>query len=442
MLNVAFRTPSGRVGLLFHQGTAYSWYGEQWHARSYEWLRQQCWVHLVGSWVAGADTVKPLKVTPQMVYGVTEALSALCQVPMQRIPCWLGEGDLNPEYSIATTGGVHDIIGDRFVDRNERYFEPMVLPCELGSPVECRRWMRCLEEWSDGDGAWKELLRRWMGYCLIPSTRLAKWMLFHGKARSGKGTITKVMRMLLGDAYVGTSLYALANTHGLEGIQTARSIVVNEVARLDRAEGQRCVQVLKCVLGQDLIDINPKGRPLIRNVRLEAKVTLVANMIPRLPNEGQALSSKMLVLPFDVSFAGREDEALIDELGGELRGIAGWASQGVEALLQAEHAERWPVPRHAAEHVQQYLDENNPYDSFLRARFLPEERGFVATDLLWSQWQDWRGVNNVQGVNVSRNRLASSIEQESSWNVRRYRPHGGSRGLRGLVLRRSADDEQ
>ena len=61
------------------------------------------------------------------------------------------------------------------------------------------------------------------------------------------------------------------------------------------------------------------------------------------------------------------------------------AVEGAQALFTAGHGERWPTPRGAAEHVQQYLDENNPFDAFLRARFVEAADGFVATEVLWKQ---------------------------------------------------------
>jgi hypothetical protein len=69
------------------------------------------------------------------------------------------------------------------------------------------------------------------------------------------------------------------------------------------------------------------------------------------------------------------------------------------------------------------------------------DNGFVATEVVWSQWLDWVEKNKVRGQLISRNQITVKIEQESSWNVQRHRPNGGKRGLKGMVLRNTYDDE-
>jgi phage/plasmid-associated DNA primase len=150
----------------------------------------------------------------------------------------------------------------------------------------------------------------------------------------------------------------------------------------------------------------------------------------------------MLLLPFDVSFHGKEDERLIHKLRQELPGIAAWAVRGACLCESAQSsAERFPVPERSADAVRLYLQTNNPFDSFLEARFVQNDNGFVATEMIWKQWEDWVERNKVRGMHISRNQITVKIEQESSWNLRRYRPCGGKRGLKGMVLRTKYDDE-
>ena len=65
----------------------------------------------------------------------------------------------------------------------------------------------------------------------------------------------------------------------------------------------------------------------------------------------------------------------------------------------------------------------------------------MATEVIWQQWLDWVEKNKVRNAMISRNQIAVKIEQESSWNLRRYRPCGGKRGLKGMVLRTKYEDE-
>ena len=448
ILQSHFRTPNNQSGLWTHQGVHYVWEGHRWIQRDREWLRDSCWGMLEDMYVTklvnGMTVAARYGVDQNKISNVLEALCAKTRLPYAEAPCWLSGNELDPsrcitfEDKVVHVGQSLDV-----VDRDEMWFSTSVIPCEYQPGAECPLWMNCIQQWSGGDEEWIKLLQRWFGYCLMPHNDYARWFLMYGKVRSGKGTIAKILESLLGlDSYFGVSLYSLSNRFGLDGLQAARVMCVHEVSELDGREGERCVQVLKSVLGQDRIDIDRKGLPMIRNVVIPAKAMMQTNEIPRLPNKGQGLSSKMLVLPFDVSFHGKEDERLIHKLRQELPGIAAWAVQGaLEVENSPTSKERFVVPCRSRDAIRLYLETNNPFDSFLHARFVRNEKGFVATEVVWNQWLDWVEKNKVRGQNISRNQITVKIEQESSWNVQRFRPSGGKRGLKGMVLRTKYDDE-
>jgi len=413
-----------------------------------EWLRDACWNMLedfhINKMVNGMPAVVRYGVDQSKISNVLEALCAKTRLPHVNVPCWLSSSDADASRCITFEDSVVDVSqGCKVINRDETWFSPSVIPCGYDPKAECPMWLECLDQWSGGDATWVELLQRWFGYCMMPHNDYARWFLMYGKVRSGKGTIAKILETLLGlDSYFGVSLYSLSNRFGLDGLQAARVMCVHEVSELDGREGERCVQVLKSILGQDRIDIDRKGLSMIRNVVIPAKAMMQTNEIPRLPNKGQGLSSKMLLLPFDVSFHGKEDERLIHKLRQELPGIAAWAVKGAHMCESAAcSAERFPVPDRSADAVRLYLQTNNPFDSFLDARFVQNDNGFVATEMIWKQWEDWVDRNKVRGMHISRNQITVKIEQESSWNLRRYRPCGGKRGLKGMVLRTKYDDE-
>ena len=278
-----------------------------------------------------------------------------------------------------------------------------------------------------------------MGYCLMNHRRHAKWLLMYGKVRSGKGTISRVLQKLLGrDAFMNSSLDDLSNDFGLDGLEHSRVLCIGEVSELGGREGERATRVLKNIVGQDPLTVNIKFQRQKRNIVVNAAPIVQANEIPQLPNKGRGLSSKMLVLPFDISFEGKEDPYLIDTLSGELKGIAAWAVEGAVKLENSR--DKFSCPTRAKDTMQMYHLQNNPFDYFLEERFIKSEGGFVATDLLWIQWNDWLKKNEVKKLHIPRNQLSIKIETQSSWVISRYRVHGGKRGLKGLSLRKSFED--
>jgi len=440
-----FRTPSGKGGLWAFRGDFYQWYGDRWERREQEWVEDLCWKELEDAYyeeIMADGTVRVRRIAPnrQKIDNIVRGLAARVRIPHSNIPVWLDDPGRDAGSVIAFQDQLVDAKTGEVVERTEDWFDPVILPVNYNPGAECPRWMKCLEEWGNNDPEWSMLLMRWMGYCLMNHRRHARWLLMYGKVRSGKGTIGKVLQKLLGqDGFMNTSLDDLSGDFGLDGLEHSRVLCVSEVSELDGREGERATRVLKNIIGQDPITVNVKYKRQMRNVVVNAAPIVQANEIPQLPNKGRGLSSKMLVLPFDVSFEGKEDPYLIDKLSGELEGIASWAVEGA-IDLESGLGGRFPLPSRASDTIQMYHLQNNPFDYFLEERFFRSEGGFVATDLLWMQWKDWLKSNSIKNLHVARNQLSIKIEMQSSWSVHRHRPHGGKRGLKGLSLRKSFDD--
>jgi phage/plasmid-associated DNA primase len=281
-----------------------------------------------------------------------------------------------------------------------------------------------------------------MGYSMMSHRRYAKWMLFHGKIRAGKGTIGTVMRWLVGGTgFVGKSLDEIAGSFGLDGLEFARVLCISEVSELDSREGEVAVRVLKNVLGRDPISINAKYKRQMRNIVVNAAPWMQANEIPQLPNKGRGLSGKMLVLPFERSFEGKEQHNLMDVLKGELAGIAVWALHGAIRLEAADDREKFTPTESGKQVVRDYHLTNNPFDYFLEARFVKNRDGAVANEIVRREWKDWCRTNNVK-LHVADNQLVSKLATESSWDLAKIRKGAeGSRVLSGLSLKKDQDDE-
>lgn len=452
MLKVCFEDG---MGLREVQGRIFEWYGGKWVQRDRQWLEDAVWRWTEDLHVSDDPNglvVERYGPTEFKVSGIVRALEALCRVAKTEVPQWLGTGFedrlSDPHCSVAFRDVIVDVKASAetgalvSVPRGPEWFDPCVVDVDLDPAAECPRWMQCVEEWSGGDERWKELLQRWMGYSMMSHRRYAKWMLFHGKIRAGKGTIGTVMRWLVGGTgFVGTSLDEIASSFGLDGLEFARVLCISEVSELDSREGEVAVRVLKNVLGRDPISINAKYKRQMRNVVVQAAPWVQSNEIPQLPNKGRGLSGKMLVLPFDRSFEGKEQHNLMDVLKGELAGIAAWALRGAIKLEAAPDGEKFTPTDSGKAVVRDYHLANNPFDYFLEARFVRNKEGAVANDLVRREWKDWCKSNNVR-LHVADNQLLMKIVAESSWDLSRIRKGAeGTRVLAGLSLKKDQEDD-
>jgi hypothetical protein len=127
----------------------------------------------------------------------------------------------------------------------------------------------------------------------------------------------------------------------------------------------------------------------------------------------------------------------------ELTGIAAWAIGGAHRLENSKAADRWPMPDAAGRAVHLYHLQNNPFDAFLEARFVPRRDGFVSNVILRAQWDAWTKANKIR-MHVASNMLPMKVAQGSSWDLRQVRlseAQGHERGISGLGLRKEYDDE-
>lgn len=440
LLRTRFSTPNNRNGLWFWRGNFYEWYGERWQKREREWVESALWVSLENTMFSQAtpNGQRQVRYAPNIpkVQGVMRALQAIQTLPHEKSPVWL----VSPKTKdTRTLISFSDVVldaksGEKF-SRDETFFDPHVIPCVYDENSLCPKWDKCLEEWSGGDKEWTILLQRMFGYCLLPHRDYAKWFLMYGKIRGGKGTIMAILKALLGEGYMGTCLEDIAGQFGLWGIEQARVMAINEVSEISNREGEAACRVIKSIVGKDPISINRKFEQPLRNVVVDAVPIMQSNEIPRLPNKGLGLSGKMVLLPFTVSFVGRENFRLTEELMAELPGIAYWAWRGAKAIEdESDPKSKFKMPERSNALIEEYHTVNNPIDEFLNARCIVSDGGFVTSDALFAQWQDWG--KGLRLPPLSQNQLVYKLVQDSTWDLTRRRVGGGGkRGLRGLALK-------
>ena len=441
VLRAGWTTPLGRLGLLEWRGEPWEWYGGQWVRRDAKWLDEALWLALEDAHIAVRTNqgmnMRRLAPTMETIRNVGHALRALCRMRHEDAPAWLGDGDgPDARWMVSFSDALVDARTLEAVERSEQWFEPHVLSVAWEPEAACPTWEACVEEWSEGDPAWKELLCRAMGYMLVPNRGFQRWLLMHGKVRGGKGTIMGVVKSLLGGAVRSASVAQLAQNFGLWGLESARVVNVAEFGAVNSREGELAAANLKNIVGGDPVTIDRKYMEPLRDVRIDAFPVVQSNEIPKLPNRGQGLASKMLVLPFTKSFLGKEDLTLGQRLAAELPGIAVWAMKGAQRLIgEQDSGARWPVPRAAEDAVERFSVLNAPMQEFLDANFEQKDGGFVATSVLWARWMDWKKTSGTKDE-MTQAKLLHRIVEESSWGLTRGRLGGERlRGLRGLAMK-------
>ncbi len=205
-----------------------------------------------------------------------------------------------------------------------------IAPVAYRPAAKCPRWMKFLSEVFGPHPDIIPFIQLAAGYSLTGDTREECLLLLHGGGRNGKGTLLKTLATLMGD-YGGTTDFStfiarrddrgprddIANMKG-------QRFVTSQEAR----EGAPLAEsVVKWLTGGDRV----RARKLHENsyeFDPTWKIWLATNYKPTIKGQDPAIWSRIRLVPFDVSFEGREDRTLKAALIDELPGVLAWAVEG------------------------------------------------------------------------------------------------------------------
>lgn len=194
-------------------------------------------------------------------------------------------------------------------------------------------WLQFLNELWPDDPQSIDVLQEIFGYLLTRRTDLQKMFMMIGPPRSGKGTIIKVLSLLLGGARNVTSISMadLNQNFGLEEIVDKTLAIMQDARFRSRDDGVAVERVLS-ITGEDPVTVNRKNKAIL-TVKLPVRFFLVSNELPRMADESNALRTRMVLLRLRRTVdETRRDPHLIDKLAAELPSILNWALDGLDRV--------------------------------------------------------------------------------------------------------------
>jgi len=214
----------------------------------------------------------------------------------------------------------------------------------------CPRWEQLLAQIWPKDVESIRTLQEWFGYALLPDTRQQKLLMLIGPPRSGKGTIARVLRMMLGEANVASPMMrSLSGSFGLWGLLGKLLAIVPDASEARASNG--LVELVKCLTGEDALDVDRKNLAPMSSVRLTTRLMIIANQPPILADSSGAIGHRIIALETRRSWAGKEDVPLTGKLMSELPGILRWSMEGWRRLNDRGHFQQ---PRSSQELVERY----------------------------------------------------------------------------------------
>lgn len=196
-----------------------------------------------------------------------------------------------------------------------------VSPVVYDASATCATFDRFLAE-AQPDPEIRAYLLRWLGYCMTGLVREHAFPINYGTGRNGKGTLVNIALHIFGDygKQVPTELLMVARGER-HPTERATLLGVRFAAAAETDEG-RCLNValVKQLTGgdpiaarfmrQDFFDFMPSH-----------KLMLSTNHRPLIKETKDAIWSRVQLVPWAVSFKGREDTEMGDKLKGEASGV-------------------------------------------------------------------------------------------------------------------------
>lgn len=254
--------------------------------------------------------------------------------------------------------GMLSLLTGELVPHSKKYLSTIRIPYKYEPSAKCGTWLTFLDSSLEGKTERIELLQEWLGYCLGKDNHFHKAMVLLGDGRNGKGTTCHILRNLVGE-FNCTSLKLGQMTNENMAARLANKMV-NIDADTDTSAVRYEADFRRITGGDSIMVKNLYDNPY--ELRPYVKLVIGANDLPHIADKTHGLYDRLLIIPYNVSFVGREDFGLKEKLMAELSGILNWCLIGRKRLYIRG---RFSETNEMRELVQDLKKQNNPIDAYV-----------------------------------------------------------------------------
>ena len=156
-------------------------------------------------------------------------------------------------------------------------------------------WTDFLDELWPDDAVAVETLGEWFGYCLESVPVQHKIMMLVGPMRGGKGTIAKLLRLVVGvPCCTAPTLSSFNEPFGMQPM-VGKALGIIHDAQSPRANLAAIAERLLSISGGDPQSVNRKNKSFWDG-HLSIRFTIITNELPKLNDTSGALASRFIIL--------------------------------------------------------------------------------------------------------------------------------------------------
>jgi putative DNA primase/helicase len=298
------------------------------------------------------------------------------------------------------------------------------------SMAPCPRWVRFVEEITDGKKELAEYLQRTAGSWLTASSKDQTLTVWHGSGGNGKGTFISVAQQILGPYSttipVDTLVTKKSGDTDLGGVAMLCGVRL-AVAQEGETSRRFNAGLLKTLTGGDRLT----GKILYENkfeFKPTHKLVILTNNKPRVDLDG-GIRRRLHLVPFTRNFETVKNVNLREELLQEAGSILQWMIDGCLAWQRGGLAS----PSSVTDYTNEYFEEADDLKNWIEQNCIRDPRAWTANSDLFG---DWRMFCQEARIFVGNQKdLLENLVREGYQKKRNS--SGDKRGIVGLKIRNS-----
>lgn len=343
---------------------------------------------------------KPVRqVTSRLIRDVTLALRSLVGISANiEMPSWLpdrtGRNFVSMRNGLLNLDAVlsGDLAGSLLPHTHE-WFSSLKLGYDFDPNAQCLYWQEWLWDAFEGDVEAIDALQEWFGYLLTQDTSMQRFLTIVGKSRSGKGTIMRLVKALLGHSSIcSPTPTTLSGQFGLASLIGKTLAVIPDARIGEKIDYTVLTERILSIVGEDPQEVERKYRPSLSGITLPIRFMLFSNEIPLFKDASDAILNRIIILVMNRSHAGQEDPRVEQRIHSELSGILNWAILGRHRLY-TEKMGKIVQPKSGTDSVDWMRIEVSPVSAFVRECCL--EGGACNSTHIFEVYQNWLKSNDL-----------------------------------------------
>jgi len=232
---------------------------------------------------------------------------------------------------------------------------------DFDADAVCPNWLAYMEEWLPDVGS-RDLMQEFLGYCLIPDTKLESFLILTGSGSNGKSMLLNFFKGIFGDSCSSLSTAKMTERFGKSALLGRLVNICTE----DEGENgylKHTDEIKALVSGEEMFaEFKGKDPFKFRNI---ARLIFATNNIPKTRDRTHGWYRRQIIINFPNRFAkdmnkAREMEYNMQE---EKSGIFNWMVDGLRRVMNRGDL---VVPDSVQANLEEFKAVNDPLEGFLR----------------------------------------------------------------------------